>query len=469
MEKSDTKPRPNVIWNFLSSVKLTLFLLVILAATSIFGTLIPQQQEALKWAQKLSPGLVRLFTSLELFDMYHSIWFRLIIGALALNLIVCTLDRLPTTLRLFRAHARPDRSKLFTHIPPERDFLVKGLMEEVADQVAGLLSGPYKNMKRKQTDQGHFLYCEKGRTSYFGVYLVHLSILLILIGGIIGSIWGFDAYVNIPEGETIETVFLNKSRAEKKLGFAVQCEKFTVDFYPNGSPKVYQSDLRFLNDGKVMVEGKLRVNGPMTFRGITFYQSSYGEMPGGKIHLRIVKNESEQKDWALAVEKVRPENLPGNEGRFQVLKVEEDMRGSMGPAALISILPGQGEEIRFWVFKNWDLMKNQFPPAMLKSPMLNPSAFKPYTFHLENIETIFYTGLQVNRDPGVPLVWAGFFLIVIGLFVAFFVSHKKIWVRVAPKGKKMNISVAGRANKNRFGMERELDQLSQKLQNLLTL
>ena len=85
------------LWSAFSSIKLTLFLLIILAFTSIFGTVIPQQEGALELAEKLSPGLVRFLSSLQLFDMYHSLWFRLIIGALAVNLIVCSLDRPPSS------------------------------------------------------------------------------------------------------------------------------------------------------------------------------------------------------------------------------------------------------------------------------------------------------------------------------------------------------------------------------------
>jgi cytochrome c biogenesis protein len=100
---------------------------------------------------------------------------------------------------------------------------------------------------------------------------------------------------------------------------------------------------------------------------------------------------------------------------------------------------------------------------MLKSPALDPSAFKPYTFSLEGVEMKYATGLQVSRDPGVPLVWTGFFLIMIGLFVAFFMSHRSIWVQIAKTKHGLNISVAGRANKNPVGLERELDQLASKI------
>jgi cytochrome c biogenesis protein len=77
-------------WKALASVNLTLVLLILLAITSILGTLIPQQERALELAHRLSPGLVTFLGSLQVFDLYHSYWFRFLIGALALNLIVCS-------------------------------------------------------------------------------------------------------------------------------------------------------------------------------------------------------------------------------------------------------------------------------------------------------------------------------------------------------------------------------------------
>ena len=70
---------------------------------------------------------------------------------------------------------------------------------------------------------------------------------------------------------------------------------------------------------------------------------------------------------------------------------------------------------------------------MLASPKFNPSVFKPYTFSLIGLQTRYYTGLQANRDPGVSIVWAGCFMMIAGLFVSFFLSHKRIWVRILKK------------------------------------
>jgi len=466
MAKSDKEKKSNFVWDFFSSVKLTIILLIILAIASILGTLIPQQEGAVEFARGLSPWLFRLSTALDLFDMYHSAWFRILIGSLALNLIVCSIDRFPGTLKLFRATPKPDRSRPFENLSPQRSFPVKGEIENIASLVPEFLKKHYKNMRMKKTDKGHFFYTQKGRYSHFGFYLVHLSVVTILIGGIVGSFLGFEAYVNIAEGETVDTVTLRKVGGAKHLGFNVRCEKFFVDFYKNGTPKEYRSELTFLDGGKVLEKGSLLVNHPMTFKGITFYQSSYGSLPG-RIQLRIWKGGSNPEKLTMGVEVGKPVSLPGNAAQFRVVQVDENLKGTMGPAALISIGPAQGKEIRFWVFQHMELLQNRFPKAMFQAPILNSSSFKPYTFFLEKLESRFYTGLQVNKDPGVSFIWLGCFMMVTGFFVTFFTSHKQIWVRVSKAKRDIRISVAGRANKNPVGLERELDQLTQKLRNLL--
>lgn len=113
MKNAKSKNRPNFIWEFLSSVKLTIVLLILLAVISILGTVIPQGEGAVEFAKTLSPATFRFLSTLQLFDMYNAPWFRLLIAFLALNLIVCSINRFPSTWKRFSAKPEPDRSKPF--------------------------------------------------------------------------------------------------------------------------------------------------------------------------------------------------------------------------------------------------------------------------------------------------------------------------------------------------------------------
>jgi cytochrome c biogenesis protein len=159
---SESRRRPVPLWSAFSSIKLTLFLLILLAITSLFGTIIPQQESAMRVAENLSPTLVKLLDSLHLFDMYHSWWFRLIIGALAVNLLVCSLDRFPSSLKRFRSSPRADREKPFENLPPERSLPVQASFESVSGLVGDLLRSKYGKVERKDKDKASFYFVEKG-------------------------------------------------------------------------------------------------------------------------------------------------------------------------------------------------------------------------------------------------------------------------------------------------------------------
>jgi cytochrome c biogenesis protein len=465
MVKKTSRP----LWDFLSSVRLTVVLLILVAITSIFGTIIPQEQAAAtRFARDLSPGLLNLFNSLQLFDMYHSLWFRSIICLLASNLIVCSLNRFPATLKLFRLTPKPDRSKPFEGIPPQRVLTIECGLKEATDNVRDFLKERYKTMVIKETDKETYFHCEKGRFTIFGVYLVHLSVLIILMGGIIGSLLGFNGYVNILEGGSTDTVFLREGMSynEKDLGFGIHCENFSIDFYDNGMPKEYRSDLEFIMDGMTVREAILLVNHPIKFKGITFYQASYGSLAGDKALLRVSNSEIDMHDSTLEVELGKPVPLPGNGAMLILADISDDFM-NMGPAVKISVMSEEGEETSFWLFKNQDDIKKQYPGIFDSFPRLNPSSYKPYTFYVDDIETVYYTGLQVNKDPGIPLVYTGFFTIIIGLFVTFLTSHKRIWVHITGKPGKISVKVAGKASKNQVGMEKELDRLVTSLDSCL--
>ena len=468
MAETKKKERLNPFWRFFSSVRLTVALLIVVAFVSILGTLIPQGgREAFEFARGLNPKLFHLFDLLDLFDLYHSLWFRFLLACLALNIIICSVERFPKTWRRFSAVLKLDRNKLFEKIPPNQTFITDTYYSDVSRIIGSFLQGRYKKPRQKESNGANFFYGEKGRYSHFGVYLVHLSVLTILIGGLIGSFFGFEAYVNIPEGEAVKTITLRKSSKQVDLGFQVRCDEFFVDFYENGAPKEYRADLAFLVEGKEVERKSVRVNHPVRFMGVTFYQASYGTIPGKNARVEIFRNEDREISTKLNLETGKFMPLPGGEGKFRVAEARGDFM-RMGPAVLVEVHPNQDEKVLFWIFKDFEKIKNRFPPGLLdRFPKLNPAAFEPYIFSLDHLESRYYTGLQANRDPGVSVVWVGFFLIVLGFFITFFTSHRRIWVRIYPDKGHTRLSVAGIANKNPVGLQRELERLTDDIKNLL--
>lgn len=466
MTSSKTNEKPTALWRFFSSVRLTIVLLIIVALASIAGTLVPQGPEAMDFARRLSPPLLRLFHFVDLFDVYHSIWFRALLGFLALNLIVCSLDRLPTTWRRFRAAPKPDRQKPFEKVPPEQIISTSLEYPDAVLRVRNLMEKRYKRVRSKEADSTLSLYGEKGRYSHFGVYLVHLSVLIILAGALVGSFLGFEAVVNVPEGERVKRVWLRTNMTPLELDFEIQCDAFHVEFYPNGTPKEYRSELTFLVQDEAVHKASVTVNHPAQFRGVNVYQSSYGTIPAKEVRLRVSRETSEISSDVTVAEMGETVSLPGGEGHFQVLRIQGDFM-RMGPAVEILVHPPEGEQVRFWIFQQHEQIQKRFPGIMEQFPRLNPAAYKPYTFSVEELQLRYYTGLQVNKDPGVPVVWGGCFLMVAGFFVTFFSSHRKIWLRVSDQDGRAQILVAGSSTKNPVGLQRELDSMAVDLKQVL--
>ena len=210
------------IFKFFASVQLTVAVLLTLAATSVIGTVIPQNQDMDAYLHTYGQNLYRLFSVLDMFDMYHSWWFQLLLVLLTLNIIICSLDRLPTVWKIV---VKPPVFK------PSR-FLTASCQRQVAASSPGqaqsllekALSRSIGSVRIEPVQHGYYLWSEKGRWTRLGVYVVHLSVVLLLAGGLIGSFWGFDGAVNIPEGEIAKTIRLNNSGKSIPLDFEIRCD-----------------------------------------------------------------------------------------------------------------------------------------------------------------------------------------------------------------------------------------------------
>ena len=110
------------IWDFFSSVKLTIVLLLSLAATSIVGTLIPQNEDPAAYFKAFGQYLFQLFNILDLFDMYHSWWFQLLLILLTINIIVCSIDRMSSNRRILFVKKSSFKLPRFRNIKDKEKF-----------------------------------------------------------------------------------------------------------------------------------------------------------------------------------------------------------------------------------------------------------------------------------------------------------------------------------------------------------
>ncbi|MBC2745380.1 MAG: cytochrome c biogenesis protein ResB, partial [Desulfosarcina sp.] len=196
----------NPLWNFFCSVKLTVVLLLSLALTSIIGTVIPQNQSPDAYLHAYGAFRYQLLSALGIFDMYHSWWFQGLLLLLTVNIVVCSIDRLSGSWKLIFTRKPKVRAERFTRRSDARTLTDKRDAEELVNVYEPLIARRYGYCTVTRSNDGAVIYGEKGRLSRLGVYIVHLSVIFMLIGGLVGSFFGFEGFVNIPEGEATDTI-----------------------------------------------------------------------------------------------------------------------------------------------------------------------------------------------------------------------------------------------------------------------
>ncbi|HEU4759866.1 MAG TPA: cytochrome c biogenesis protein ResB, partial [Dehalococcoidia bacterium] len=269
------------VWHFFTSVRLALILILVLTAAILVGTLLDQAPPSVVadrslYAQWLARARTKygiwtdVFNFLQLFNVFHNLWFKAIIALLTTNIIVCSLNRwrgiwttmFPTRIRMGDA--------FFQHARYNASFVVPMASAEAAQRVRRAVSRARYRVRSEAAAGTIAIYADRNRFSRFGTFFSHLSIVLILAGTMVGGIWGFkDSEFIVPEGAT----------RELGLGtnIAVKLEHFTDEYYLEGPPKDFRSELVIYEGSREVKRGTTRVNSPLGYKGISFHQAFFGQ------------------------------------------------------------------------------------------------------------------------------------------------------------------------------------------------
>jgi cytochrome c biogenesis protein len=441
------------VWDFFCSLKLTISLLISLALTSIIGTILPQGRLAPEYVAQISAIKLQIYTKLGFFDMYHSWWFILLLYVFSLNLTCCSIKRLPHVFKFITEPALVLGESLRNAFSLKQEITFSAPLDTGLAALKEFLGKEFAAPVVTEHNDEYHLFAQKSAWCRLGVYVVHCSILVIFIGAIIGSLFGYKGFVSIVEGSSVSSIQA-RNGSEVPLGYDLRCEKFSVSYYDSGSPKEFKSILTVLENGqpvKGLTNVRVIVNEPLSYKGFTFYQSSYGQASEGSEHFFTVKSRSGGVAEHFSIRDGMTTTLKDGTS-FKLLETTQDIRQFMpefsGPAARVEVTPKGKAPQTFIVFKNYPDVNAQRGDALL--------------FDYEGSNAKMYTGLQVAKDPGVWVVWLGCTLMVVGLFIAFFMSHKRVWV-VVSKG---HVRMYGNVSKNPAGFQMQFEELSDKLKNL---
>jgi cytochrome c biogenesis protein len=348
-----------------SSMRFAIALLVILAIASIIGTVLTQEDPYPNYVNQFGPFWADIFRGLSLYNVYSAWWFMLILIFLVVSVSLCVVRNSPkmiADIKSWKDRVHEGSLRAFHH---KGEFAVAADRTQTAATLERLSAKMGYRFVTRQTDSGATLIAGKrGALTKIGYISAHLAIVIICIGGLLDSnlpiklqMWLFDktpintnavindippqhrlsvsnptfrGYAWVPEGQYVGTAILNQQDGSiiQDLPFSIQLNKFIVDYYTTGMPKLFASDIVVIDHktGK-RIPARVEVNKPFTYDGVSIYQSSFQD-GGSKLDMTA---------WPMTGDSAK--TMP--------------MNGTIGGSAPIGqqIIGSKGETVEFTDFR----------------------------------------------------------------------------------------------------------------------
>ncbi len=432
----------NPFFKFFSSVKLALSTLCLLSLTSIIGTVIPQKESSSWYIENYGEFTASIFQILSVPDMYNSWWFLGLLGVLSLNLVICSIDRFPGVWKQIKADNLAIDLKRLPKMSLQKTWSSNLNIEDLRKGLSTIMTSKGWTTEERQHGDNLLLFSQKGALSRAGVYVVHTSILVIFLGAIIGEIFGFKASLMLPETHQTNIVYETGTGTPIELGFTLRCDRFDIEFYDNGMPKAYRSDLVVTENGIKTDEKSIVVNDPLKYNGLTFYQSSY---QGYQDFLLTVTDQESKVVETVILPFQEQTTLSKHNVQLGIINAQ-----SIGQTT---------SKMKVW-FKDDSGSASVFWLDAGDQTTIERNGRK-YTIAGKQL---YATGLQIAKDPGVWVVYVGCGLMILGLYVAFFMSHRRIWLLLRETDKETTILLCGSTNKNKTGFTSQFTSLCTELE-----
>lgn len=481
------------VLDFVSSVRVGVIQLCILVVLAMAGMLILQENvegfEA--YYASLTPAEKTVFGALDLFDIYHSWYFNLLLLTLSLNIILASIDHFPAAWSYIR---QPKLTATRDWLLNQKDNVSFDLDAQNEEEVAERIKRAFKSAGLKASvtvsetteyglnDQGKkdfsvinrkkntVVFGESGRLNRLGAYLVHVALLTLFLGHFVFLTTSFDADVRMIPGEKTDEIQLIKFSLDKKerftvkLPFSMECtdiqqrlidEKGGIDV---SNTLDWRTELKIDDPQYGVTVEEASMNKPLFYRGYRFFQAQ--TIPIG--HARTIDLELTPQNGGETVRANIARNgsttLPDGT-KIEYTDFEPDFTfGSNGqpdtrsgdynnPVAVLNVTPPEGDKIRVFAFAQ------KLPDS---APVGAPKA--GYKWRLSEFEkSPLAHVLAIKYDPynaSIIAWYVGGFGLVGALMFVFFLSHKRVWAQVVKKDDgKVEVVLAGEANRNQIAFE----------------
>lgn len=411
------------IFRLVADLRFSIFILLLISFFSITGTVIEQDQsiETYKLNYPLTNPIFGFLTwDLILkfgFDhVYQTWWFFTLIFLFGLSLISCTfLQQLPSLkiarrCQFFRTTGQFYRLKISTIL---NNFSFNKILSRI------------KKKQYSVFQQKNIIYCYKGLIGRIAPILVHFSMILVLLGTIIGSLFGFKAQEIVPKTENFHIQnILNNGQFTVIPNTSARINDFWITYTKTRTVSQFYSDISVLNNQGNEIERKtIAVNYPLIYKGVYYYQTDWN-----LIGLRFQNLANEVIEYPLI-------NILNNQSKIWVTWIASNNSLDQGIIAIIDNLQGYcsiyNETGKF--LGNIELNeKSKFNQPIILS------------------EIISSTGLQIKTDPGIPVIYIGFFFLMLSTLISY-ITYSQIWI----VQKNQQLFIGGTTNRALFDFELE--------------
>jgi cytochrome c biogenesis protein len=456
------------VWNFFSSVKVAVLLIIITLIAAGMGTLLPQE----KFIPSLTPETYyteqygiwgTIFYTLGFADLYSSRLFFLLISMIGISLVVCSLDRV---IPLIVALKNQTVVKNIHFILRQRLSHQERIREENKEELLQRLDKQLKKRRYHVRHDGDALLAEKGRISRWGPYINHIGLILFLFGVLLRYVpgWVLDESLWIREGEI---------KRVPGTGYYLKNERAFAEVYDSKElpaskenrvvVKKYQTDAVLYE--KEPATGKLKplhrqailVNHPLTYQGLSLFQSDFRPFEVDAITFQVLAKATgeEQGTFTVDLHEIHPRQnyRVGSDIKVRVLEYYPDFAMEENRPITRSQNPNQPAFI-FEVKKEGQTAERVWVIAGQNLDDITPQ--NKYAVDLGQIHTVNSSGLMVRIDKSLPMILVGGVVTMIGLIMGFYWQHRRIWVRVVEGV----FYLGAHTNKDWYSLRREVQQIA---------
>ena len=423
------------VYGLLTSVRFAVVQIVAIALSGVVGIILPQlPSSAFRTAAdyaaqmdtiraRLEPsigaGAVAFLERLQLFRVFSAWWFTLLLALLVVSIVVCTLDRTP---RLWRqsSHVRVRQPDAFYEPSlADRAVIASGLA--VDDVRAALRRARFRIREEESADGTRYLYGDRHQYVKMATLISHAGLVGFLLAAAVTSRFGFESGILLPVGQAIPVEGVGTAHLVSVKNLSFQAPQDATGRFTD-----FATDLAVYQDGREIARKTIRVNDPLTAGGYTFHQNFFG--PAIDLTIRA-------RDGGLLWSGPVPLDasaggLPTGQlvvpGRDAVVQLVMAQPGTATPIFVVAVRPTA-----------IDAAGNPTAYETLFQGLAGPgdSAAPPGVDFGVTVDAISaYSGIVARRDPGAPIVWISFLLLILGLAITFYFPRRRVWARIAPDG-----------------------------------